>query len=101
MQIWSRNTPESGPNETLEAKAENRGVVVTEAGSYFRLIDSCITQLKAQRPSKSCNESEEEEQGVHRVAVRGHKCEHILLHFAPLINLPLLPIAFISPILQA
>ena len=33
----------------------------TEAGSYLRLIDSCITQLKAQGPSRTCNESKEEE----------------------------------------
>ena len=33
----------------------------TEAGSYLRLIDSCITQLKAQGPSRNCNESKEEE----------------------------------------
>jgi len=31
------------------------------AGSYLRLIDSCITQLKAQGPSRTCNESIEEE----------------------------------------
>ena len=30
-----------------------------EAGSYLRLIDSCITQLKAQGPSRTCNESNE------------------------------------------
>jgi len=30
----------------------------TEAGSY---LDSCITQLKAQGPSRTCNESKEEE----------------------------------------
>jgi len=35
-------------------------VVVTEAGSYLRLIDFCITQLKAQGPSRTCNESKEE-----------------------------------------
>jgi len=34
--------------------------VVTEAGSYLRPIDSCITQLKAQGPSRTCNESKEE-----------------------------------------
>jgi len=34
----------------------------TEAGSYLRLIDSCITQRKAQRPSRTCNESKEEEE---------------------------------------
>ena len=32
-----------------------------EAGSYLRLIDSCITQLKTQGPSRTCNESNEEE----------------------------------------
>jgi len=34
----------------------------SEAGSYLRLIDSCITQLKAQGPSMTCNESKEEEE---------------------------------------
>ena len=34
----------------------------TEAGSYLRLIDACITQLKAQGPSRTCNESKEEEE---------------------------------------
>ena len=33
----------------------------SEAGSYLRLIDSCLTQLKAQGPSRTCNESKEEE----------------------------------------
>ena len=32
-----------------------------EAGSYLRLIDSWITQLKAQGPSRTSNESKEEE----------------------------------------
>ena len=32
---------------------------------YLRLIDSCITQLKAQGPSRTCNESKEEV--AHRV----------------------------------
>ena len=40
---------------------ENRCVVVTEAGSYLRLIDICITQLKAQGHSRTCNESKEDE----------------------------------------
>ena len=31
-----------------------------EVGSYLRRIDSCITQLKAQGPSRTCNESKEE-----------------------------------------
>jgi len=34
----------------------------SEAGSYLRRIDSCITQLKAQGPSTTCNESDEEEE---------------------------------------
>ena len=34
----------------------------SQAGSYSRLIDSCFTQLKAQGPSRTCNESREEEQ---------------------------------------
>ena len=34
----------------------------SEAGSYLRLIDSCITQLKDQGPSRTCNESKEEEE---------------------------------------
>ena len=38
------------------------GVVVTEAGSYLRLIDSCITQLEDQGPFRTCNESKEEEE---------------------------------------
>jgi len=29
-------------------------------GSYLRLIDFCITQLKAQGPSRTCHESKEE-----------------------------------------
>ena len=34
----------------------------SEAGSYLRLIDSCITQLKVQGPSGTCNESKEKEE---------------------------------------
>ena len=33
----------------------------SEAGSYLRPIDSRITQLKAQGPSRTCNESKEGE----------------------------------------
>ena len=33
----------------------------SEAGSYLRRIDSRITQLKAPGPSRTCNESKEEE----------------------------------------
>jgi hypothetical protein len=36
--------------------------VVTEAGSHLRLKDSCITQLTAQGPSRTCTESKAEEE---------------------------------------
>ena len=42
----------------------------TEAGSYLRLIDSCITQRKAQGPSRTCNESKEEEEAQPDVVLR-------------------------------
>jgi len=34
----------------------------SEAGSFLRLIDSCITQLKVQGPFMTCTESKEEEE---------------------------------------
>ena len=34
----------------------------SEVGSYSRLIGSCITQLNAQGPSRTCNESKKEEE---------------------------------------
>ena len=34
----------------------------SEVGSYLRFIDSCITQLKAQGPCRTWNESKEEEE---------------------------------------
>ena len=38
----------------------------SEAGSYLRLIDSCIAQLQAQGPCRTCNESKEEEEYFER-----------------------------------
>jgi len=34
----------------------------SEPRSYLSLVDSCITQLKAHGPSRTCNESNEEEE---------------------------------------
>ena len=34
----------------------------SEADSYLRPIDSCITQLEAEGPSRTCKESKEEEE---------------------------------------
>jgi len=36
----------------------------SDAGSYLRRIDSCITQLKAQGPSRTCTESKKEERVI-------------------------------------
>ena len=47
----------------------------SEAGSYLRRIGSCITQLKAQGPSRTCNESKEEEEEDAWIAY-----EFIVLH---------------------
>ena len=33
--------------------------MVIEAGAYFRLIDSCVTQLKAPGPSRNFDESKD------------------------------------------
>ena len=38
-----------------------------------RLIDSCITQLKAQGPSRTCNESKEEEEEEEDSGKRGEE----------------------------
>ena len=43
----------------------------SEEGSYLRLIDSGITQLKAQGPSRTCNESKEEERNLGDRRLRG------------------------------
>ena len=41
--------------------------------SFLRLIDFCITQLKAQGPSWTCNESKEEEEVNLQSAIRWAK----------------------------
>jgi len=48
----------------------------SQTGSYFRLIDSCITQIKAKRPFRTFNESKEEEEGVSDTEVEG-LAEHL------------------------
>ena len=45
--------------------------MVTEAGSHLRLIDSCITQRKAQAPSRTCNGSQEEKEDLMDLAFPG------------------------------
>ena len=47
--------------KVYQGKACQRGSAVR---SSTLLIDSCIIQLKAQGPSRTCNESSEEEEGL-------------------------------------
>jgi len=49
-----------GVPTALASACDARLPTLPEEGSYLRLIDSCITQLKAQGPSRTCNESKEE-----------------------------------------
>ena len=57
MQIRSRYFFKKRRNETVWQAGSSSG---SEAGSHLRLIDSCITQLEAQEPPRTCNESKEE-----------------------------------------
>ena len=56
-----------------------------EAGSHLRLIDSCITQLKAQGNSRTCNESKEEEEEEEEEEESGafRKWSNSKVHLAP------------------
>ena len=60
----------------------------SEAGSFLWLIDSCITLLKAQEPSGTCNESKAEEE-------RG---SGVVLELSHLLSLP--PPKNMNPILS-
>ena len=51
------------PVLTLDVTQIPRAALVAALAAlcrYLRLIDSCITQLKAQGPSRTCNQSKEE-----------------------------------------
>jgi len=50
----------AGPCHLSQRRHGCSTVSPSEAGSYLRLIDSCIAQLKAQGPSRTCNESKED-----------------------------------------
>jgi len=49
---------------SLGAACQGSGCSGSETVAYLRLIDSCITQIKAQGPSRTCNESKEEEEKI-------------------------------------
>ena len=68
------NQPSEGVGRDKEVVLRGWGVGVrnhftetccgNEEGSYLRYIESCITQTKAQGPSRTCNESKEEEERI-------------------------------------
>jgi len=58
---WVTTGPMTFPIGDLNATWSNAFTCGSEEGSYLRLIDSCITQLKFQGP---CNESKEEKKKV-------------------------------------
>jgi len=75
---WIITPPPTTPREQ-EARRSRSGPACrlslpmdrTRRGSYLRLIDSCITQLKAQGPSRTCNESKEEKKKTRRARKQG------------------------------
>ena len=59
----------------------------SKSGSYLRLIDSCITQLKAHGPFKTCDESKEEEAAIRFEKAATPKIQKLLslvLYLVPL-----------------
>ena len=57
--IFNENyyTPGLGHSSQFQNNHSTEMCSCFEADSYLRLIDSCITQFKAQGPSRTCNES--------------------------------------------
>ena len=63
----------------------------SEAGSYLRLVDSCITELKAQQHVRTCNTSQEEEEEQHlgdRAQAQGAACKAFWLARRGVTGLP-------------
>ena len=54
---------------TLHENPDTWCMMLGVQGSCLRLIDSCITQLKDQGPSRTCNESKEEEKKVQGIGI--------------------------------
>jgi len=52
---------ESSPAASSLTPPGRPAPVCREEGAYLRLIDTCITQLRDQGASRTCNESKEEE----------------------------------------
>ena len=67
QRAWADDAPRpEGLSAWLGSQFKNnhftKMCIGSEAGLYVRLIDSCITPLKAQGPSRTCNQSNEEEE---------------------------------------
>jgi len=50
----------SDPGGLRVSRIDPTPFTLLDEGSYLRLIDSCITQITAQGPARTCNESEED-----------------------------------------
>ena len=69
-QVGAGFAVEAEPPVSILARALHRRLLIWSTplltlcvtGSYLRLIDSCVTPLKAQGPSRTCNGSQEEEE---------------------------------------
>jgi len=61
LYVPSTTGGEDAWGEASERHVEVPAIALAPAGHALRLIESCITQLKAQGPSRTCNESKEEE----------------------------------------
>jgi len=48
------------------------------AHHYLRPVDSCITQLKAQGPSRTCNESKEKEEDLPILLPQRQSCTSLV-----------------------
>jgi len=49
-------------SKAISGKSRQSGCCGYRGGLVFKALDACITQLKAQGPSVTCNESKEEEE---------------------------------------
>ena len=56
--------PKSAPPETYSRSMPRALGWSVGRLHFWRLIDSCITQLEAQRPSRTCHESKEKEESI-------------------------------------
>ena len=58
--------------ESVQSRACSCFALEGLGGSYLRRIDSCIIQIKALGPSRTCNESKEEEESTALEGLQGY-----------------------------